>query len=154
VASTYCTVIVSPALAAGPVPVIKSVLSSWAGGGPEGTLTVGSVPNVPAGERSATGMVAIVVAPDDVVAVDAPVVVVDELAEELPHPASPRVAAVSTTSDQVRKRGIGEVLSGDSGMTVARDGALLRVSAGADGSRRTARRQIGRFRTPIPVTTP
>ena len=42
-------------------------------------------------------------------------VVVDEL-EELPHPASPRVAAVSTTSDQVRKRGIGEVLSEDGGM--------------------------------------
>jgi hypothetical protein len=56
VASTYCTVRLSPFAAAGPVPVIKSALWSSVGGEPEGTVTGGSVPVVPAGERSSAGM--------------------------------------------------------------------------------------------------
>src|SRR5580700_3793798 len=53
VASTYCTVTESPLAAAFPVPVIRSELSSAVGGVPDGTVTVGAVPAVPAGERSA-----------------------------------------------------------------------------------------------------
>ncbi len=42
--------------------MIRSELSSWVGGVPGGTMMVGSLPAVPAGERSATGTVAIVAA--------------------------------------------------------------------------------------------
>ena len=56
VARTYCTVTLSPLAAAGPVPVIKSAHWSSVGGAPEGTVTVGWVPVVPAGERSSAGM--------------------------------------------------------------------------------------------------
>ena len=49
----------TPAKATGPVPVMRSALSSCLGGGPEGTITVGGVPAVPAGERSWAGMDAI-----------------------------------------------------------------------------------------------
>jgi hypothetical protein len=66
VASTYCTVTESPFAAAGPVPVIKSAHWSSVGGVPEGTVTVGWVPVVPAGERSSAGMGAMEPQPPDV----------------------------------------------------------------------------------------
>jgi hypothetical protein len=56
VAKTYWTVTLSPAAAAGPVPTIRSELSKWVGGAPEGTVTEGSFPGVPAGDRSDAGM--------------------------------------------------------------------------------------------------
>ena len=56
-ASTYCTVAWCPMVALAPVPLMRSALSSWVGGGPLGTVTVGAVPAVPAGERSMEGMV-------------------------------------------------------------------------------------------------
>jgi len=46
----YWTVTESPALAAGPVPTIRSFDSSWVGGAPGGTVIVGSVPIVPAAD--------------------------------------------------------------------------------------------------------
>src|SRR5947209_20358037 len=52
VASTYCTVTESPALAGGPDPAIRSAVSRVPGGGPDGTVTVGADPAVPAGDRS------------------------------------------------------------------------------------------------------
>jgi len=56
VARTYCTVTVSPVTAFSPLPTMRSALSRRVGGGPGGTVTVGAVPAVPAGERSAGGM--------------------------------------------------------------------------------------------------
>jgi hypothetical protein len=103
VASTYCTVTVSPALALGPVPTMRSELSSLVGGDPGGTVTVGSVPNLPAGDRSWAGMVPAVVA-GVVVALGALVVV--DVDDELPQAARPRAEADRTTSDQVRMRDI------------------------------------------------
>ena len=55
-ASTYWTVRASPVFATAPVPVIRSALSSCVGGEPGGTTTVGALPAVPAGDRSAAGM--------------------------------------------------------------------------------------------------
>jgi hypothetical protein len=72
---------------------------------PDGTVTVGCVPKVPAGDGSWTGTIT-----DEVAAVVG-VVAVDEdeeSADELLHPANPKVEAVSTTSDQVRRRDIGD----------------------------------------------
>jgi hypothetical protein len=79
---------------------MRSEVSSWVGGAPGGTVTVGSVPKVPAGDRSAVGT-------------DASVVLVvgglDELDGELEHPARPRTEADKTTSDHVRTRDIERV---------------------------------------------
>jgi hypothetical protein len=53
---SYWTLTVSPAAAVAPVPAMRSHASSGDGGLPEGTVTVGRVPKVPAGERSAAGI--------------------------------------------------------------------------------------------------
>jgi hypothetical protein len=127
VAKTYCTVTESPALAAGPVPVIRSAVSSVVGGLPDGTVTVGAFPAVPAGDRSAVGMVAAgpavvgvvdadvvgvvdadvvgVVDADVVGVVDADVEAVEALGEL--HPARTTAAMATAANDQVRRRGIG-----------------------------------------------
>ena len=90
------TVTESPALAAGPVPMIRSAASRAEGGGPEGTETVGAVPAVPAAERAAAGMVAGGPEVDggDESTEGAEVV---GLEDELLHPARPRAAADSAT---------------------------------------------------------
>jgi hypothetical protein len=83
---SYWTFTVSPAVAVAPVPTTRSQASSCDGGLPEGTLTVGRVPKVPAGERSAEGIGAIPVtaAPvgpfADVVGAEGPDVVPDAAA--------------------------------------------------------------------------
>ena len=103
VASTYWTVTESPALAAGPLPWMRSADSRPVGGAPAGTVTVGAVPAVPAGDRSAAGMGAGGAA----VVVGAAGVVVVGLDEALLHPARPRVATESTTRVRVRVRDMG-----------------------------------------------
>jgi hypothetical protein len=102
VASTYCTVTVSPGLAVAPVPTMRLALSNRVGGAPAGTVMVGGVPVVPAGDRSWTGTVATVSDVLDVVAVPVVVVVLDD--EELLHPANPRAASASTAADHVCTR--------------------------------------------------
>jgi hypothetical protein len=67
---------------------------------------VGSVPKVPAGDRSAVGTEAEVVVV--VVELDEPDEL-DELDEELEHPARPRTEADKTTSDHMRTRDIERV---------------------------------------------
>lgn len=52
---SYWTVTVWPAFAVAPVPTMRFQASSC-GGGPDGTVTLGRVPKVPAGERSAAGI--------------------------------------------------------------------------------------------------
>ncbi len=98
-------------MAACPVPVIRSAVSSRVGGLPAGTVMVGATPAVPAAERSALGMV---VGGPEVVGVAAVVGGgTDDVGadDELPHPARATEEAASTASDQVRKRGM-RVLSG------------------------------------------
>ena len=56
VASTYCTVTLSPGAAAAPVPAMRSALWSEVGGVPDGTVTLGAWPAVPAGDWSAAGI--------------------------------------------------------------------------------------------------
>jgi hypothetical protein len=56
VASTYWTVTLSPGTASVPVPPMRSALSNDFGGAPAGTVTVGALPAVPAGERSPDGI--------------------------------------------------------------------------------------------------
>jgi len=99
---------------------MRSALSSWVGGRPDGTVTVGAVPAVPAGERSAAGIEAM--APDGLpagaVVVEAPapvlpdVVVVFEAepdGEEL-QAASPReparTRAVTSAPERWERRGM------------------------------------------------
>jgi len=63
---------------------MRSALSSFVGGAPGGTVTVGAVPAVPTGERSAGGMGAMVLAaplPGVVVAVGPTVSEFDEFDE-------------------------------------------------------------------------
>jgi hypothetical protein len=77
---------------------------------------VGADPAVPAGERSPIGIEAMVdeapapgLAPGALVVVPPAFVgVVEGLADELPHPASPRADADSATSDQLRRRDMEE----------------------------------------------
>ena len=90
---SYWTFTVSPAVAVAPVPTMRSQAWSCDGGLPEGTLTVGRVPKVPAGERSAagTGAIPVTAAPvnpfADVVGAEGPDVVPDAAAvEELGEP--------------------------------------------------------------------
>ena len=118
VASTYWTVTLSPALAAGPVPVIRSALSSRLGGELVGTVTVGCLPAVPAAERSATGMEAMAAAPvvgvaaeeeavveeeEEVVVVELGGLVVVELEDELLHPARPSAPTANRAIDQLQR---------------------------------------------------
>ncbi len=56
VASTYWTLRWSPVTANGPLPTIRSALSSSVGGGPTGTVTEGEIPETPGADRSASGM--------------------------------------------------------------------------------------------------
>jgi len=63
VASTYWTFTLSPGAAAVPVPLMRSALSNVFGGAPAGTVTVGALPAVPTGERSAGGMGAMAIKP-------------------------------------------------------------------------------------------
>src|SRR5271170_2842258 len=51
----YCAVKESPTASPGPVPVIRSVRSGVVGAAPGGTTIVGALPEVPAGDGSATG---------------------------------------------------------------------------------------------------
>src|ERR1700679_376273 len=91
---------------------MRSALWSVVGGAPVGTTTVGAVPAVPTGERSAAGMVPtalglpVVVGPaaGAVVAGVAVVAVLDESLGELLQALSVRAEADSTSSDQLRKR--------------------------------------------------
>src|ERR1017187_4293711 len=87
---TYWTDTVSLVVTAGPVPTIRSVLSSPVGGVPGGTVTVGLVPTVPTGDGTCTG----VIATDGVVAGDD---------EELLHPANPRVPTARAMTVTVRR---------------------------------------------------
>src|SRR5450631_3698896 len=111
-ASTYWTVTVSPGPAAAPLPTMRSALSSCLGGVPEGTVTVGAVFTVPAGERRARGMaamavlfgpgvavVAVVGVAGGAVVVGAAVVVVAAVGvpDGLLQAASPKADADSTT---------------------------------------------------------
>jgi hypothetical protein len=77
------------------------------GGTPAGTTIVGSFPLVPAGDRSAAGIEAIVAAGAVVDGLLAAVVV--GLDEELLHPANPRKEAPITTSDHVRAESMKEI---------------------------------------------
>jgi hypothetical protein len=93
---------VSLVVTAGPVPTTRSVLSSPVGGVPGGTVTVGLVVRVPAGDGSWTG----VIATDDAAfgAEGAAVVAVvagDD--EELLHPANPRVPTARAMTVTVRR---------------------------------------------------
>ncbi len=120
VASTYWTVTLSPGSARDPVPGMRSALSSDVGGVPEGTVTVGAFPAVPAGERSAAGMGKTATrAPPPAAEVDVadwPLLpVVDDVVadpadvegEEL-HAARPSAPAAPRASASVQKRGVGE----------------------------------------------
>src|SRR5664280_3668439 len=74
VASTYCIVSLSPVLTAAPVPAMRSLTSKLFGGAPGGTMTVGAVPNFPAGDGSVTAVLftgVVVVVATVVVVVDA-----------------------------------------------------------------------------------
>src|SRR6202034_3563286 len=110
--NTYSTVTFAPTVATAPVPVSRLALSSCVGGAPGGTMRVGAVPALPAGERSWVGIGAIVEAPvlaggcvPAVVAVVAFVEgVVEAPEEELPQAARPTAKAVISTSGQTRTR--------------------------------------------------
>lgn len=96
---------------------MRSAVSSWVGGGPEGTTTVGAVPAVPADERSCAGIEAIV---DDVAALfeaggeDTAVVlgvaVVAGGTDVVLQAASVTVAADKATNDELRRRDTGQTV--------------------------------------------
>ncbi len=99
----YCTVTVSLAVTAGPDPTMRSEDSSWVGGDPLGTTTVGSVPILPTGESQLGGIGAICEVCDETAAVvDTTEVVVDPRVEEVAGAGGPSLlAAVPEDSDCV-----------------------------------------------------
>src|ERR1035437_8967969 len=100
---TYWTDTVSLVVTAGPVPTIRSVLSSPVGGVPGGTVTVGLVPEVPTGDGSCTGVIATDGVVDDGEGAAAVVAVVAGDDEELLHPANPRVPTARAMTVMVRR---------------------------------------------------
>ena len=117
-------------MAAAPDPVMRSALSSWVGGVPDGTVTVGADPAVPAGERSAAGIEPIAfkgLPAGAVTVVDGPapepleVVVVLEAefdGEELQaaRPRAPaRIMPVTSAPDRWERRGMAQEGSRSSG---------------------------------------
>jgi hypothetical protein len=109
VPSTYWTVTESPATAFGPLPTMRSVHSNSVGGVPEGTITVGAVPDVPTGDWSCFGICGVVVEPVSHAVKEDPVVVVvvAEVPDELPHAERPRapttMAQAKEDDDRVRR---------------------------------------------------
>jgi hypothetical protein len=115
------------------LPTMRSALSSLVGGAPGGTVTVGAVPNVPAGDRSAAGMGPIASSappPGAVVGVERPLPlwVVDVALEgfdgeelQADRPNAPAVASAAATNQGRDVRG-----------SMARDGTRC---AGPDGVR-------------------
>ncbi|MGH9081584.1 MAG: hypothetical protein ACRDYE_16170, partial [Acidimicrobiales bacterium] len=91
---------------------MRSEVSSWVGGAPGGTVMVGAVPKVPAGDGACTGAVATVVG-GAVGRVELDVGEVDgDVDDELLHPVRASTATPSTPStprDQGRRRGMGQV---------------------------------------------
>jgi hypothetical protein len=102
---TYWTVTLSPGATAAPVPVMRSVLSRPEGGVPVGTVTVGLVPNDPAGEGSWTAVTGTVDA-GAVAAVEGAEVLAVADGDELLQPARPTAATARARRATVRRRDI------------------------------------------------
>src|SRR5450759_20902 len=131
---TYWTDTVSLVVTAGPVPTIRSMLSSPVGGVPGGTVTVGLAVRVPAGDGSWTGVIATGGVVDDADGA-AVVAVVAGDDEELLHPANPRVPTASAMTVTVRRWRMGQRSFREAGCRTPGPGGDVDRSGRQNGSR-------------------